>query len=188
MKQSITIAALAMMFTVPAFAGSSVGPITLGASVASRLELSATIFEGDVSGGKVVTAMQFGELALATDNTLKATKHFTVLLGANTSSRAYTIKQTGTGLTAGSNALATGSLIVSTHNNGATLPSGSALANPQSWVGTDKVIYTSEAAGSAQAVAAVYAIGSDNRTAVIPADQTGAAYAGSVAFNVVLNA
>lgn len=186
MKQSIAIAALAMLISVPAFAGSSVGPITLGASVQSQLELSATIYEGDVSGGNVVTAMQFGQLAEAADHTLKGTKHFTVLLGANTSSRAYTIKQTGTALTAGANSLATGSLIVSTHGNGQTLPG--TLANPQTWVGTDKVLYTSEAAGSAQAMAAVYAIGSDDRTEVIPADQTGAAYAGSVSFNVVLNA
>jgi len=168
----------------PAHAASSHGPVSMSASVSSVLDLSVTIFEGDVVDDVQVTSMNFGSLTNNGFDILTASKHFSVLLGANTSSRAYIIRQTATDLTFGTNTLPDGAQVMAPNNNGNSSLPGT-LGAQDSWVGTNKVIYTSDSAGSAQVVGAVYAIG-DTGTEVVPLEQPGGTYAGSVTFTLVL--
>ena len=186
-RTTITSLVAMVMVIGTAFAASVQGPFTMSASVSQVLELNASIFEGDVVDNLPATAFNYGTLIDKGDGTLGASKHFSVLLGANSSSRAYAIRQTAGTLTFGTNTLPTGAQTVIPNNNGVSLPG--TLGSQGTWVGVNKVLYTSEAAGSSQVIGAVYALGGDvpaAATAIIPTAQTGGNYAGSVTFTLVL--
>ena len=176
------------LLQAPCYGASSVGPVTMQATVSSVLGLTATIYEGNVFTGPIVTSMDFGTLTDDGSNNLQSTKFFSVYLEANTSSRQYQVRQTATQLTAGTKTLRTGTTIVTPFDAlGSGLPG--TLGSQGSWVATDKVIYASETAGSAAGVGAIYGVTSNpanGATVVIPQDQPGGVYAASVTFTLVL--
>ncbi len=190
MKKIIAIAAVLVfaLSAVPAFAGSTAN-VPISASITSQLELAATVYQGNV-GGPVVTSMDFGALVNDTPNgALRADDFYTVFLTSNSSGRKYTVKETSSAPTNGTNSLEAGACIVTPHANGATLPTGSTLGTRGSFVATDKVIYTSEDAGSLQSVAAAFAITNDpanGATEFIPADKQGGNYTSNATFTLTL--
>jgi len=186
------IVALTLVFSfaaTPVFAGSST-TIPMQAGVDEQLTLNATVYEGNVGGAKVMS-MNFGSLVADVANgPLRANKFFTVYMTANTSARRYEIKQTASALSNSSGAtLVAGACITTPHSNGITLPTESQLGTQGSFVAIDKLVYRSEPAGSAQSVAAVFAITNDptfGATQFIPSDQQGGTYASSVTFTLTL--
>jgi hypothetical protein len=192
-KLTLVIAAL-LIASATAFADATEGPFPITASVNSMLELVANVFDGDITAGEAPVpgnALNFGALIAKGDGTLGASKHFTVLLSAQSSSRKYAIKQTSTPLTAGAVTIPSGATNVQPTSNGAALPAGAVLGTAGTWVASEKVLYTSEAAGSARTVAAIYSVGGDvggptGATQVIPTGQAGGSYASSVTFTLVL--
>ncbi len=188
MKRSIVWVLVFSILAAPAYAGTT-ATFPMSAAVEPQLELTATVYEGNV-GGPTRTAMDFGTLVSDTlGGALRADKFFTVYLSAVTSSRRYEILQTAAALTNGAVTLANGACITTPHDNGVTLPTGSVLGSRGSFVATDKLVYRSEAAGSAQSVAAAYAITNDpanGATEFISSDQPGGTYNSSVTFTLVL--
>jgi hypothetical protein len=188
MKRVTAIVSAFMIFASQAFAASTI-TVPMTANVTSNLERTATIFDGPVANNVTVTSMNFGTLTQGADTNLSAPKHFNVLLNASTSGRRYAIRQTASALANGAVTLPVGACIVTPNNNGVAIPAGASLGSRGSFIATDKVIYTSELAGTSRAIGATYAITSDatqGSTAPILRDQVGGAYSSNVVFTLVL--
>jgi len=130
--------------------------------------------------------MVFGEL-FNVDNRLFASKHFTVLLGAVSSTGPYEIRQTGSALTLGVNTVPAGGTYVVPHSNGNPSLPGT-LGSTGTWVETDKMLYRSDETGSSQQMAAVYAVGGDpiiNGWEHIPLDLPAGDYNAAITFSIV---
>ena len=204
MKKIVILAlvAFALVTCAPAFAASTVtsGPYNITASVDGALSMSVVLYKNTVIPANVVTNMSFGSLMDVGTGTLRSSPtgstgvgSVVALISANSHSLPYTIKQTGTAMTSGTNSLPSGACCVtpvyaSADNGGLAKPAGAVLGTPGSWVATDKAIYTSETGAAAmRTVQAHYSISDDpaaGSTAGVPLSQAGGSYAGTVTISV----
>lgn len=164
--------------------------------------------------GTEVTSMSFGAL---TDTfadgspagNLFCRTWFAVFMIPSTSGRAYIVRQTSNRLTSGANSIPDNCFMMSpdyqrldewqwTGGSAAQgpMPGGASLGSPGSAVGSNKTIYTSEAAGSSRIIRCYYSITNGYQAdgtprpgfsgEGIPLDQSAGHYTASVTFSVVL--
>ncbi|MBI4353500.1 MAG: hypothetical protein HY593_06230 [Candidatus Omnitrophica bacterium] len=202
MSRIVKVSALVLAVltaAVPAFAAStSVGPVTVSASVDQVLTLTVVMKKNN-SSGATITSMDFGKLVDVGTGTLRSSATSTTGTGsavafitANSSSLPYTITQTGTALTSGVNTLPTGASTVvpvyaAADNGGQGMPGGASLGSAGTWAAANKVIYTSDAAGAVRTIQAGYSITDDpaaGSTAPVPLNQAAGTYTGQVTFTV----
>ena len=168
-------------------------PVTVLATVDGPVSISFVMNE-NTTDGVTLSSINFGDLAdEGGGSVLHSTRNVVMRITANTHGAPYTIKQTGSSLTAGSATIPTGSCVVkplyiAADNNGDSQPSGSQLGAAGSWVAVDKVLYTSETGTAAmRTIQCVYSITSDpnnGATETVPADQPAGNYTSSITFTV----
>lgn len=208
MKKVITISlivfAMALVAPVAFAVTASSGPFDISAEVPSDLSMTVALKQNS-STGATLTEMDFGTLQVLTNTatngqTLRSstegstgTGNVTAMITVNSHGLQYTITQTGSALSNGVTTLPAGACTVvpvyaALDNGGATLPAGADLGDAESWVATDKVIYTSEAGlAEARTVQAIYSITDDpiaGATSAVPVGQSGGVYTGQVTFTV----
>jgi hypothetical protein len=187
-----------------AFAASvSTSAVPVTASVDSQLSLSMVIKEETDTVnhifGPAVTSMAHGTLTRNTnpDGSPGALsgKTFHAFLGTNTSSRPYTVLATMNALTSGAVALprALGGFPGSAKVNATDTVNTGTLAAAHDAVATNKVIYTSNAAGAGVTIDYIYAISGGTATGVpftgfqaIPPGQTAGTYSSSITFTLTV--
>jgi hypothetical protein len=180
----------------------SQGPYTISATVDGSLLLTVQLFKGTTTGptGSALSAISFGTLKEFTQTSGKTLRsddtggmgEVIAMITANSHQAQYTITQTGTALTYGTNTMPTGACTVTpayatADNGGLAKPAGATVAAGGSWVGA-RTIYTSEAAPSAmRTIQAHYSITDDpaaGATASVPLNQAAGAYSGTVQITV----
>jgi hypothetical protein len=186
----IIIASLMLAFVSwPALAGTAAN-ISMSADIAAQLELTHTIWQ-DAVGGTEVTAMDFGALSNSEAfEPLVANKSFHALYSANTSGRQYSIKQTTVSLVdvPTSVTLPDGACVMTPHTNGGdvVVPAGATFdTTARSFVGSNLVLYASEAAGTGNSIYVNYAI-TDQGTEIIPYDHPGGSFTSEVQVTLTL--
>jgi len=219
MKTLMTIATLiviAFALATPAFATSvSTSALPVAASVDGGLSISATLFKDSTSGpvGNAISSINFGQLQVFSNTstggqTLRSSDTGTgalmggvvALVSANSHGAHYTISQTGTALTSGTNTIPAGACRMvpfysaSELSNGVAqgaIPAGASVGTAASWVtSTGNTVYNSESSAAAmRIVQAHFGITDDpasGATAAVPITQApGTNYSGSVTFTVV---
>ncbi len=219
MKTLATITGfIVMVFTLavsPAFAGSvSSSPIPVSASVDGSLTLTVALFKDSLSGptGPQISAINFGQLQVFTNTstggqTLRSSDTGTgavmggavALLSANSHGAHYTISQTGTALTNGTDTVPSGACrMVPVYSTGdllggnpqGSIPAGASVGSPATWVSsTGNTIYNSESSNAAvRIVQAHFSVTDDpttGATAAVPTSQPGGSYGATVTFTVV---
>ena len=185
-----------------AFAANASQSFPINASVDGTLTLSVSLFRNTATGpGAAITALNFGrlqEFVQPAGRTLRSSDTGpsalmgagVALISANSHGLPYVIKQTGTPLASGGNSIPSGACVVvpvySPADNGGAALVGS-LGTRGSWVATDKVLYTSDAAGSIRQIQAIYSITDDpaaGATAAVPTSQAAGSYSATVTFTV----
>lgn len=225
MKTLMTITLLVVMvftFASPAFAATvNSAAIPISASVDGSLTLSVSLFKDSnpvngVGGGPVPgqtrSSINFGQLQVVTNTstggqTLRSTDAgggdggVVALISANSRGAHYTISQTGTQLTSGTNTIPSAACRMvpfysSTDKlNGVdqgAMPAGASLGPAASWVGT-RTIYDSETSNTAiRIVQAHYAVTDDPGAfpgnisgGAVQVNQAGGTYSATVTFTVV---
>lgn len=203
----VLVAAMALVVT-PAVATTVTNPaINVSASVDGTLSLAVHLFKGSTAGptGSELSSISFGTLkeytqtiAGVSSTTLRSSDtggmgEVIALISANSHQLPYTISQTGTQLTAGSNQIPTGPCVVTPvyatqDNAGLAMPASAKLADGGTWVGS-RTLYTSESGLAAQRqIQAHYSITDDNvntkATGAVPANQAAGNYAATVTITV----
>ena len=188
MNKVIALALAISLATAPAFAATT-KVVPMSATVGAILDLTGTVYQGDVADNVIVTAANFGTL-INGGGTLVGDKFFTVLLGAVTSGRKYSVTSTAAPLTSGPNTLAPTNSIITPHMKGGSLPAGAILGTRSSWVATNKVIYTSATAGSGRQFATALAITNDPAQGAsapyITTDQPAGSYTSTITYTLAL--
>jgi len=176
----------------PANAASTLS-VGMSAQVQDQLELSMTIYAGNIVGGTIVGEMNFGRLVSDTPGgPMRGENYFSVVLYPNSSSRKFKLTQTATALSNGSQTLPAGACIVSPwpkDGNGNDYPSGSSVGTTGSFVASQKLLYQSDGAGTYAPVAMTYAIPNtavNGATEFVPSSQAGGNYSSNVTFQIEL--
>ncbi|MBP9733332.1 MAG: hypothetical protein KBD07_03030 [Candidatus Omnitrophica bacterium] len=191
---SLPMAAALILLAVSAHAAGSV-TVPFTATVQSVLELGVEIreFKDGVVTNWGATSMNFGTLKSDSANgPMRGEFYFDVYLHPNSSSRPYRLTQSANILTNGNQTIPAGACMVTpwpTDKNGAAYPAGATIGTAGSFIGTNKIIYQSEPAGSYVPVAFTYAITNDaatGATGFVPFDQSGGSYSSSITFQIVL--
>ncbi len=189
-----------LIATVPAgyAATASSGPYSVSAQVNSTLTLSV-VLKKNSSTGATVSSIDFGTLQEFTNpttggKTLRSstagstgTGSVVALVSANSHGVPYSIKQTGTALSAGGSTIPAGActfvpVYASADNGGAG--NTNTLGSATSWVGNDKTIVTSTD-GSMRTYQVHYSITDDTAAganAAVPVNQIGGTYSAQVTF------
>ena len=187
MKVRIAILSLSLAaFSAPLIAQAAVvtsGPVQVSASVNALQQFNCTILQHNTptDAGTLVTAMNYGQLARpnnpdGTPGALAGTPFFQVSCALNTSGKGYTLTQTGTALTSGTNTIPAGAYIFTPLNivtgpgayptGGTVSPRGSAFRTAAGWYANPT--------GKAGVIQATYGITNDaanGATQFIPPDQ-----------------
>lgn len=191
---SLQVAAALMITAVSAQAADSV-TLPFSASVQSVLELGVEIREfkdGSVTNWGA-SAMHFGHLKSdAVNGPMRGEYYFDVYLHPNSSSRPFRLTQSANALSNGTSTIPAGACVVTpwpVDKNGQSYPAGATLGTRGSFIGTNKIIYQSEPAGSYVPVAFTYAITNDptaGAAAFVPFDQAGGDYSSTITFQIEL--
>ena len=195
------VALLALSFGQVAQAASvSKPPVNVSAEVSSTLQLNLALFKNSVDAANNITAanaMNFGTLQDLGTGTLRSsttgstgTGSVIAFISALSSGTPYTITQTGTQLTSGSNTLPAGACTVvpvyAAADNGGQALVGT-LGTKGTWVATDKTLYTSNAAADVRQIQYHYSITDDSNagaTTGVPTNQAAGTYTATVTFTV----
>ncbi len=191
--------------------GATTQTVNAVASVQSTADLTISVFEGQntcgpggtncyssPAGVDVYPNMNFGNLTgdptLPWSSPMGSDKYFLVFLGANTSSRPYTIKATMSPFSNGSVELPRQASAATIHAsiNNADIAGDSYSSAPASAVMSNQVVYTSNASGTPAVVQMLYAIprtgsGAFSGAEIIPPHQQGGTYAATVTYTLVVS-
>lgn len=169
-------------------------PLLIQADVEATLTMNVVLKQNS-SAGAVVTSMDFGKLVDIGTGTLRSSATSTTGTGAvaafittNSHGSPYIVTQDGTAMgTLPAGACTVVPVYSDADNGGATKPAGAVVGTPGSWVG-NRVLYTSETGLVAiRTITAYYSVTDDTvagATAVVPLNQAGGTYTGTVTFTV----
>ena len=176
--------------------------IPVSAEVDSQLSLDIVIKaetdvdadgDGNFDLGNAVTSMDHGKLKRSNNpdtgepNALRG-KAFHVFLGPNTSSRSYTVKHTMTELKTGAGDILPHALGVFPIIAKRGTTNVGTLATKRDAVGTDLLLYTSDAAGDSATIELVYGLSGGPSPFTgwipIPPDQKAGTYTGTLQFTL----
>lgn len=169
--------------------------VPFAASVQSVLELGVEIreFRDGLVTNYGASSMNFGTLKSdVTQGPMRGDKYFDIYLHPNSSGRPYRLTQSAAALTNGTTTLPAGACVMTpwpVNKDGQPYPAGAITGTRGSFIGTNKIIYQSDPAGSYTPVAFTYAISNDpnaGATALVPADQAGGTYSSSITFQIEL--
>ena len=198
MKKLAVMLVVCMCYSPFVFADSASSPVfSSSAIVNGDLEIQVGLNQNSTTG-PTVSNMNFGTLNndLGTGSLRSTTTGSTgtgsvaVRLSGNSSGVPYTITQTGTAPTNGGNIILAGACTVvpiysSADNAGLGLVGSMGAAG--TWVATNKMLYTSDSAGSFRTIQCQYAI-TDNpaagATASVPLNQPPGTYNASITFTI----
>lgn len=190
----LTAAAL-ILCAAPASAADSSVTVPFSATVQSVLELGVEIreYKDGVVTNWGASEMNFGTLKSDVSNgPMRGEKYFDVYLHPNSSGRRYRITQSASALTNGSKTLPAGSCIITpwpVDKNGQAYPAGAQVGTRGSFIGNNRIIYQSDAAGSYVPVAFTFAISNSplgGATEFVPADQSAGTYTSQITFQLEL--
>lgn len=188
-----TFAAVLMLAASAQAAGTVTVPMS--ATVQSVLELGVEIrqYKDGAVTNWGASSMNFGTLTSDTaQGPMRGENYFDVYLHPNASGRPFRLTQSATALTNGVRTIPAGACIVTpwpTNKDGQSYPAGASIGTRGSFIATNKIIYTSDPAGSYTPVAFTYAITNDanaGATAFVPFDQAGGSYTSQVTFQIEL--
>lgn len=191
---TLQLLAASILMSASAHAGSSV-TVPLSATVQSVLELGVEIrqYKDGVVTNYGATSMNFGTLKSdAAQGPMRGDNYFDVYLHPNSSGRPFRLTQTATALTNGAKTLPAGACIVApwpVNKDGQAYPAGASIGTRGTFVTTNKIIYTSDPAGTYTPVAFTYAITNSpdgGAYEYVPADQMGGNYSSSITFQIEL--
>lgn len=174
MKKTLIALTAALAIAMPSYAATT-QTANVSASIGEALDLSMSIFQldsvGNPIGSNLGTSIPFGELvADTTFGVMHGNAAYTVYLGANSSSRPYTIKSTLPALSNGTTTLppAMVMVVVSAKSGADDISGDSYTPGGQNAIMSNQTIYTSNGAGTGAFVQLVYGISGGNADGTDP--------------------
>lgn len=176
--------------------------VNVSATVLSDFRFNLALFKNSTTGAVITNnTMDYGALGETTPSTgtlrslatsTTGTGSVVALLSVVSSSRVYSVTQTGTILASGANTLPAGACtfvpVYAPEDNGGA-PLVGTLGTMGSWVGPNKTIYNSDSNGSSRLIQAYYSITDDpaaGATAGVPLNQAAGTYTGTVTFTATI--
>jgi hypothetical protein len=205
MKRLMTLLAVMLIFSSSQALAASQQIVNLSAQIGEVLSLDISIFELDPvsenpTGGNLAPNMNFGQLSGAPGDALGGQKAFAVILGTNTSSRAYKINATMAAPNNGSVNLPNATLmnvaraVTGAQGNEVDIAGDTFSTANRSAVMTNQSVYTSNGAGTSATVQLTYGISGGNADQSapfpgwepIPPGQQAGNYTTTVTYDLVL--